>query len=174
MRSAFSTRPVQFGVYIMNLLILRHADAEGQATSDFERKLTDKGRRQSKQVGRFLAQLEITPERIVTSPLVRAVETAELVGKEVLCNDVTEDERLACGMQPATGCELLFEYEEDATIMLVGHEPDLSTFVAYLSGMENAWGIEMKKASSAYLEVEKPGFAGSTLRWLIPPKAISI
>ena len=65
------------------LYILRHAEAEPEARTDAERPLTSKGRDQAKAVGRFCCEHEIYPALVLTSPLVRAEQTAKLVCKEL-------------------------------------------------------------------------------------------
>ncbi len=154
----------------MNLVLLRHADAEPKTTTDFERQLTARGRQQARNAGRFLAACEARPDRIITSPLKRAVQTAEILHEEVHArNGMEPDGRLGCGMTPETAFALLWECDQDAGVVLVGHEPDFSNLAAALIGMESAYGFEMKKAACAFFELEKPARGGATLRALTPP-----
>jgi broad specificity phosphatase PhoE len=85
----------------MIIYFLRHADAEDFVDSDFTRKLTPKGHDQAERVGKFCKQNGIKPEVFLTSPLVRARETAEIVGKKTGVTPVIAD-WLACGMTPET------------------------------------------------------------------------
>src|SRR5881275_758293 len=96
---------------------LRHGDAEN-TEPDFDRRLTDKGRRQSETAGQALAALGVKPEVCLTSPKVRARETAELAC-EPLGVEVAEDQRLQGGSFDAL--ELGAGLDQ---VLLVGHEPD--------------------------------------------------
>src|SRR5260370_8172594 len=71
----------------MNLYLLRHADAEEEAASDGERQLTGRGREQARPIGRFCARNDLYPEKIITSPLVRAQQTAKIVADELKVAD---------------------------------------------------------------------------------------
>ena len=84
----------------MRLFVLRHADAgdpEAWVGPDAARPLSDKGRRQSEHLGRFLADNGFVTDLLLSSPKVRARETAELVAERI-GTDVVEDERLAGGI----------------------------------------------------------------------------
>lgn len=152
-------------------MLIRHADAEGEAASDFERQLTDKGRKQCRRVGRFLAEAKVRPDAILTSPMVRARQSAERVADELGCTSaVAEDGRLASGMEPDDAFAVLQDHEGDACVALVGHEPDLSELAAALAGMIDPACIEVKKASCLLFDVERPVSGGGMLRWLVPVK----
>ena len=117
---------------------LRHGDAEN-GEPDAARKLTDKGRDQSRDAGAALAALGVRFELCLTSPKVRARETAELAC-EPLGVEIREDERLAGGhfdpLELATGLD---------EVLLVGHEPDFSNVIAELTGGR----VDMKKGGLA-------------------------
>ena len=110
--------------------LVRHAEAE-DGSPDAERKLTAKGEEQSRTVGAALACLGVKVECCVTSPKVRARETARLVC-DALSLEITEDERLAGG--PFDAHELAAEFGED--VLLVGHEPDFSLAVHRMTGAQ--------------------------------------
>jgi phosphohistidine phosphatase len=123
--------------------LLRHGDAEaGEGKPDAERDLTDKGVRQSRSAGQALKALGVELEVCLTSPKVRANRTAELACKE-LGVSVEEDERLAGGdfdpLELAAG---------RGEVMLVGHEPDLSSAVAMVTGSR----VKMKKGGLAAID----------------------
>jgi phosphohistidine phosphatase len=158
----------------MQLYIIRHADAARAAISDFERKLTETGHKQSKKLAEFMSDLEIKPDIIFTSPLARAVETAEYLDKKLSPpNGMHADDRLACGMVPEEACEILWAQNPDATIILVGHEPDLSRLGAYFTGMTEAYSLEMKKAACLAIDLDHAAPSGGILRWLITPRIIN-
>jgi phosphohistidine phosphatase len=123
--------------------LLRHGDAEHTAgKDDAERELTDKGRRQSRDAGRALKALGVELDVCLTSPKVRARQTAELACKE-LGAPVEHDDRLAGGdFDPV---ELAAGRGE---VMLVGHEPDFSGAVALVTGSR----VKMRKGGIAAID----------------------
>lgn len=150
------------------LHLLRHAHAGDSTTwdgPDEQRPLTKRGRHQAERLGRFLVATGIRPDAIVSSPKVRALQTAELVA-EALDLTVALDLRLGDGYDLA-GLERIVADTGVAAPMLVGHDPDLS-FV--LTALCAASGLTMRKGSFATIDVRppfRPG--GGTLRWLVPP-----
>jgi phosphohistidine phosphatase len=155
----------------MLLHLLRHADAgnpEAWEGPDSIRPLSAKGRRQSKRLGDHLAAIGFTTDAIVTSPKVRAEQTADIVG-ERLGVAVTVDDRLAGAFDVESLDELLADAGDPERIVLVGHDPDFSQMLSSLCGPQ----LEMKKGAFARIEVERPLRAGrGTLRWLLPPDAL--
>ena len=131
---------------------LRHGDAE-DGSPDFERKLTEKGRRQSRDAGATLAALGVELDICLASPRVRARETAELACSS-LGVEVAIEERLAGGrfdqLDLAPGLD---------DVLLVGHEPDFSDAIEELTGAR----VDMKKGGLAGVEER-------TLRVLLRPK----
>jgi phosphohistidine phosphatase len=130
----------------MIVYFLRHADAEDPIDSDFTRKLTAKGLEQSAKVGKFCVRNGLAPGAILSSPLVRARHTAEIVAKALGTEPEIVD-WLACGLRPAVLFEKLAARKGLDSIMLVGHEPDIGNCVAALSGMKDSVGINIRKAS---------------------------
>ncbi len=123
--------------------LLRHGDAEdGTGKPDAERKLTEKGERQSRNAGKALKALGMELDLCLTSPKVRARQTAELACEALGC-PVEEDDRLAGGdfdpLELAAG---------RGEVMLVGHEPDFSGAVALVTGSR----VKMKKGGIAAID----------------------
>ena len=148
--------------------LLRHAHA-GNAFDwigdDDLRPLTDKGRKQCQRLGSFLEAHAVRPDVIVTSPRVRASQTAEIVAGK-LDMTVKTDRRLADGFGKRELWALLDETGA-REVMFVGHDPDLSSLLAYLI---DAAGISMKKGALATVDIEtKLGDGEGELRWLLPP-----
>jgi phosphohistidine phosphatase len=131
---------------------LRHGDAE-DTQPDFDRKLTDKGRRQSADAGSTLDALGVEFDVCLTSPRVRARETAEHAC-EYLDVEIVVDERLQGGRFDAR--ELAAGLDN---VLLVGHEPDFSDAIAELTGAR----VDMKKGGLAAVE-------DGELRVLLRPK----
>ena len=153
----------------MELGLLRHAHAGDPATWDRPddlRPLTDKGRQQAERIGRFLAAAGFVPDTVLTSPSVRARETAELVADH-LGVSVRIDPRLGSNLDLATVEAILDDAGRPARPVLVGHDPDFSDLLAQLTGSP---GLRMRKGAFALLDVERPLAPGSAeLRWLVPP-----
>jgi len=135
--------------------LLRHGDAEPHGGDDASRQLTDKGKKQAEDAGQAIAALGIEIEACLTSPKVRALQTAKIA-----CEPL--------GMEPEVAEELrggLIDVRELASgreVMLVGHEPDLSNAVAELTGGK----VKLKKGGLAGLE---PG----TLHVVLRPKDLA-
>ena len=155
----------------MIIYFLRHADAEDLAESDFDRKLTPKGLDQAARVGKFCKKNGIKPEVFLTSPLVRARQTAEIVGKKIGVTPVIAD-WLACGMTPATLIQNLEPLSTKSSALLVGHEPDLSTAVSYLLGLTEPVNFPIRKASLTAIDAPWLDQGSSALEFSIPPKLL--
>ena len=155
----------------MIIYFLRHADAEDLAESDFDRKLTPKGHDQAARVGKFCKKNGIKPEVFLTSPLVRARQTAETVGKKIGVTPVIAD-WLACGMTPATLIQNLEPLSTKSSALLVGHEPDLSTAVSYLLGLTESVNFPIRKASLTAIDAPWLDQGSGALEFSIPPKLL--
>jgi phosphohistidine phosphatase len=135
--------------------LLRHGDA-ADGTPDAERQLTDKGRRQSRAAGEALQALGVALDACLTSPKVRAAQTAELACAGLGIDPQTEPE-LSGGPFDA---EALSAGLGD-NVMLVGHDPDFSMAVHDLTGAR----VKLKKGGLA-------GVDGSDLIVLLRPKEL--
>ncbi len=135
--------------------LLRHGDA-ADGSPDAERPLTDKGRRQSRVAGEALQALGVSLDACLTSPKVRAAQTAELACAE-LGVDPQEEPELSGG--PFDAEALSAGLGEN--VMLVGHEPDFSMAVHDLTGAR----VKLKKGGLA-------GVEGSDLIVLLRPKEL--
>jgi phosphohistidine phosphatase len=163
----------------MKLLIVRHADA-GDAEefaktgkSDDQRPLSEKGREQMKDAADGLKELVPTADLLVTSPYVRAVQTAEIVrsayGKLAQETTRTLEPEVAPGEFEAW----LREQGDHEVVIVVGHEPHLSTLATYLMCGSEDSRIEMKKGGACLLVFDKRAKrASGTLRWLMGPKQL--
>ena len=122
--------------------MLRHAEAE-DGTPDAQRPLTSKGEAQSRAVGVALKALGIELDACVSSPKVRALDTARLVCEQ-LGVEVREDERLAGGpFDPREVADGLGDQ-----VLLVGHEPDFSLALHRMTGAQ----VRMRKANLAAVD----------------------
>lgn len=153
----------------MRLYLLRHGIAADRlpGASDFDRKLTPEGIDEMRAVARGMDALDLKLHAIVSSPLVRARETAEIVG-ERLGLSITLDERIASGHGFSDVRELLAE-RDGRDLLLVGHEPDLSEDIRALTG----GSVRMKKASLASLDIHSAAPGGGCLRWLLEARHLA-
>ena len=156
------------GPRLVELCFLRHAHAGDPAAwdrPDEERPLTEKGRRQADRIGRLLAAAGYAPDAILTSPLARARQTAEIVA-EILGIAVRIEDRLGGALDLATVDQVLAGAGHPRRPVLVGHDPDFSELVSELVGAP----IPMRKGALARVDVERPLVSGAgELRWLLPP-----
>jgi phosphohistidine phosphatase len=151
------------------LYLLRHADAgdpEAWSGPDEARPLSGKGEKQSRRLGKLLASVGFAPSVILSSPKLRAKQTAEILADE-LGLEVTIDERLALGLDAVAVEAILFDTGEPEEPVLVGHDPDFSELSAWLIG---APSFQMKKGALVRIDTVRPiSKASGTLRWLVPP-----
>lgn len=156
----------------LEIYLLRHAHAgnpDQWTGDDAQRPLSAKGRKQAERLGRFLAERGFKPDAIVTSPKVRASQTAELLGAQLNVR-VETDQRLGMPLD----VDVLADIVDDAggrAVVLVGHDPDFSELAAALSGTRH---LPMKKGALARIDVTPPVREGSgLLRWFVPPDLIA-
>jgi phosphohistidine phosphatase len=149
----------------MELYFLRHGEADWPDwnKSDDERPLTKRGKKQMREVAKFLDRLNVRPNLVVTSPLPRATQTAEIAA-DYLKAKLRKDELLAPGFGMSELRTVLKRHHAKA-LMLVGHEPDFTTVISGLTGAS----LKLSKAGVALLDVN-PEFEEGKLLWLFPPK----
>lgn len=153
----------------MLLYFLRHAEAENIAETDFDRRLTERGRGQAEKVAKFIQKQNLKPSVILASPVTRAKQTAHIVS-DAIGADMVKLEWLACGMEPETCLRELAPYGHHPTVLLVGHEPDFSATIAYLLGMPNSDALHIRKASLTLINVPHLKAGGGQLEFSIPCK----
>ena len=155
-----------------DLYLLRHAHAgnpDAWTGDDAERPLSAKGRGQAERLARFLASVDLKLDAIVTSPKVRARQTAEPVAAALGVKYIT-DARLASHVDE-TVMEAILNDAGGERVMLVGHDPDFSDVAASLCG---AADLPLKKGALARLEAARPlKPSGASLRWLVPPDLLA-
>jgi phosphohistidine phosphatase len=158
----------------MILYIVRHSDAVHGGTSgilDDDRPLTEKGIKKMKEVARGLRALGVSPELILSSPLPRARQTAEII-VEVMGGEIPM--KLTGALAPSGSRSELYEElragQKLSALMVVGHQPSLGEIAG-----EIAWGsaehyIELKKGGACALEInELDPVPSGTLLWLLTP-----
>lgn len=157
----------------MRLYFLRHGIAEDREKwqgDDADRPLTEKGRKRLERTARNIAPLDLELNVILTSPLVRARQTAEIMAKALKLKDaLREDPRLAPGFNLDALKSLLAEYSEFKAILLVGHEPDFSQTINALTHGT----VVVKKGALARVDLTDRTTPQGQLAWLIPPKMLA-
>jgi phosphohistidine phosphatase len=149
----------------MQLYFLRHGEADwpNWKQPDADRPLTKAGKKEMRVVAKFLARVKAKPSLILTSPLPRAAQTAEIASDHLKIKCRVEN-LLAPGFGKRQ-FESLFEKYPNQSLMLVGHEPDFSGAIAALTGAS----LKLSKAGVALVEVDLASQKGKLL-WLFPPK----
>ncbi len=157
----------------MNCYFLRHGIAVAPQAwhgSDDDRPLTPDGEKRMEREARAIADLDLDVDTIVTSPLLRARQTAEIVADRLRIGDgLVEDARVAHGFDADSVAAILRERDRAASVMFVGHEPSMSATVGRLIGGAS---IELKKGGLAGVELDDPS-VGGTLISLIPPRILA-
>jgi phosphohistidine phosphatase len=159
----------------MNIYILRHGIAVEPGTPGFEdadRPLIPKGERRLRAAAAAMEKMELSFDLILSSPLLRARQTAEIVAEELRLKKWLQfSEALTPGGSMKTLVRQLNDWKPaPENVLLVGHEPYLSRLIALLvAGDENA-AIEMKKGGLCKLEADSLR-AGrcAKLAWLLTP-----
>jgi phosphohistidine phosphatase len=157
----------------MKLYFLRHGEAGDPAQwegNDAERPLTDDGRRRMALEARTMRRLELGVDRVITSPLLRARQTAEIVAVELKRKDrLVTDSRLGLDFEPERLAEILRDNQDVHDLMLVGHEPSMSATIGRLIG---GGRIELKKGGLVRTDVPDPAQLSGEMEWLLPPRAL--
>ena len=156
----------------MIIYFVRHASAGEHLNNpkkDEKRPLDADGIEQCSVIGRALAALNVQPDVIVSSPLKRATQTASLIGNEI---GYEAKLQLDVAMRPEASFadfrRMLDKYSKHEAVMLVGHNPSITDFLAKIiakSGCEAQ--IDFKKGAVARVETER---RAATLNWFITPK----
>jgi len=158
----------------MEIYFLRHGDAGSRDKwkgNDAERPLTPEGAARMEREAAALSLLALPLELILTSPLVRARQTAEIAARRLSLLDVLrEDDRLSPGFGVDEFSSLLQDHRELRALMLVGHEPDFSSVISASIGGAR---VEVKKGGIARLDLESPASLRGVLVWLVPPRLLA-
>lgn len=157
----------------MRLYIMRHGVAEEQEAgrADFDRRLTAEGAVETGAVADGLAALKVRPQRLLTSPYPRARETAEIVAARLEAERALVEVRaLGCGATPADLLAALSGSSPEDSVLVVGHEPDLSGMIAALIG---GGQVRMKKAAVARVDAHPVRLGGGELRWLMEARHLA-
>ena len=156
----------------MRLYVIRHATAESGDTiglADEDRRLVEEGRTESRLAAQALARMDARPALVVSSPLRRAVETARPIAA-MLDVPLEQDRLLRPGFDEAAFAAVIDRHGDAGDLALVGHEPDLSALVGYLTGAR----VALPKGAVVRIDVANLRAGQSELRWLLRPKQIRL
>ena len=160
----------------LTLFILRHGEAGTRmtdTTKDLDRALTANGKAEVREIGKTLKESGLRARQIVTSPLRRARETAEIISRTLKIPVLEEWDDLKPDGDRESLYQKLARIETSSSVVIVGHEPYLTSMIGELIGAPEA-RIALKKGGLAKVRVTSraPTLRGE-LRWLITPKLMT-
>jgi phosphohistidine phosphatase len=166
---------------MMNLYLLRHAIAAPRGASgyalDSKRPLTAEGAKKMRRVAKGMLALELSFHHILSSPFVRAHQTAEIVADVF---KATEELKLSKNLTPSGNPEALLREVHSLPkpaddVLLVGHEPYLSRLISQLVTGQPDHDVTMKKAGLCLLTAETlRDDRCATLEWLLTPRQLAL
>lgn len=163
---------------VMKLFIVRHGLAEDKlefaksGQEDSERPLVSKGVKQTEKVAKALKRKLGKIDVLVSSPYLRALQTAEVLKREWNVKDFVVSEALLPDTLPVETWRLVISKSQHKKIVLVGHEPHLQFFTAWLITNRAKPFLEYKKSGVACIEVSHFEPRHAELKWFIQPKLL--
>ncbi len=159
----------------MTLYVLRHAIAEDPVpgVQDSGRQLTDRGRAKARRVLSHARRIGVRPAEILTSPYVRAAQTAAIAREELrFPGQIVETNALTPYVSVFETWEQLRPYAAAGDLMVVGHNPQLSSLVLWLLGARPD-ALWLKKSGLVCLNIDYPGpQPRATLGWVLTPGSV--
>ncbi len=156
----------------MIIYLVRHAVAmerEDWDGSDEARPLTEEGTERMKEAARGLLKMGLKADRVFSSPLKRARQTADILVKELGMAKIELIDSLAPGNAPPYVLKELDSLKADGDVMLAGHEPDMGHLAAFFLGAGRQ--IPFKKGAIMAIEFEgRPGQGKGKFLWYMPTK----
>jgi phosphohistidine phosphatase len=159
----------------VDLILIRHAEAGSRDNArwpnDDDRPITDEGVQKQRQIAKAMKKMGISFDFLVTSPRLRARQTADVVANVYRWKEPPlEADQLGKTYSPASLVKFLAKFPPSATVALVGHEPDLSNFAAHMITPSGEAGILLKKSGVIGLTFNGPAEAGrAQLSFLLKP-----
>lgn len=158
----------------LQLYLIRHgiaAERGPEYPDDSKRPLTSRGIAALRRAAKGLRELDVSVDLIITSPLTRTRQTADVIAEGVGKPPVTASDALAPAGTPAAVLQELARHPRKARVALVGHEPNIGELAARLIGARSP--IPFKKGAVCRIDFETPPPKGvGELRWLLPPKVL--
>jgi len=157
----------------MEIYLFRHGIAEDRAPSgrDEDRRLTDEGRQKLRRVLERAQAAGVSPSLILSSPLKRAVETAEIAARELgYEGKIVRSDSLTPDSSPSEVWTEIRTHRDEKAILLAGHEPLFSATVAWMLGSSHAM-VEFKKGALVRVDVSSLGAEPKgVLQWMLTAK----
>jgi phosphohistidine phosphatase len=156
----------------MNLYIIRHGDAEriSEDVNDFNRKLTSKGESILKSAVKKWKVIIPSLDYIISSPYLRAVQTAEIIASEYnLLDKLIKNDKLSSGCRTEDVVDTINSYD-GKNIAIVGHEPDCSNHISKFISSSVAFISFKKGAIAKIIFNNKAVLSRGILEFLIPPE----
>ena len=161
----------------MEIYVVRHGIAidreDPKSPADPERYLTEEGIEKTEQVAKSIAALGVTPDLFVSSPYVRAMQTAEIVAAalQYAKQKIRQSNALLPGAEPSLFFRELAKDKQSAVVFCFGHAPHLDELIAAGVGVKHPI-TAMKKAGVALLELKRVSPPSGQLVWLVTPKLL--
>jgi phosphohistidine phosphatase len=161
----------------MQLYIVRHGIAidreDPKSPPEAERYLTEEGIEKTKQVAKSVAAQGISADLLISSPYLRAMQTAEIFAStlEYAKQKISKSEALLPGAEPGAFFRELAKHKDAAIVFCFGHAPHLDELMATAVGVKHAI-TEMKKAGVALVELKRVSPPSGQLVWLATPKLL--
>ena len=157
----------------MQVHLLRHGVAEdgGPGLADEDRALTMDGRKKLRQVLQVCAKADVKPTLILSSPLKRALQTAEIAKRTLgYHGEILQTKALAPGSSVESVWDEVRSHRDEASLLLAGHNPQFEHLAGYLLG-HPSMKIDFKKGALLRIDIESFGAEPrGMLRWCITPK----
>jgi len=154
-------------VKVVNVVLMRHGRA-GTARSDEERRLSSEGEEGVRRVAEKLGALGLSSPGVISSPLVRAVETAEIVAEAIGAVSVSTSVRLKPGLGVEGPIELLRGLPPAGDLVLIGHQPDMGILAAFICAVPV---IRLSPGEAVCISILDPGtFLSGELVCVISPE----
>lgn len=159
----------------MKLYLIRHATAVDTAPTDADRELTREGKEEARVIGRAFVRMKVKPQFILSSPLVRAVQTAELIAEELDHDEeLVQVAELENGPSTSALLRALKPYSRADELILVGHMPSLAEHLAELIGVKNTRGLQLGKGSAVCLKTDVLREGAAEVRWWMRQKQLAL
>lgn len=161
----------------MDLYIVRHGIAidreDPKCPPDPERYLTEEGIEKAKQVAKGVSALGISADLIISSPYVRAMQTAEIFAGalDYSKQKIRRSDLLLPGSEPSMLFKELFKDKQSSSVFLFGHAPHLDEIIAAAFGVKHSV-TSLKKAGVAALQLKRISPASAELLWLGTPRLL--
>lgn len=159
----------------MNIYLVRHTEAVpvgGAITRDADRTLSGRGEEDAALMGEALAGIDPGLKMVVTSPLKRAIQTGEIIGRRMSRHPTFHvSEHLAPGFNHRSLVQNLLELSGGSNIVAVGHQPDLTNFISFFIAGSSYTSIAMETGAIANIAM-RAGGKEAQLRWILTPTLV--